>query len=75
MNKDAMELNLDDDTWDAVCRARLLYKRGINKSEWWHALRTYCGYNGSDYRRKAQIERKVDAWLAAHPSWSGRYVD
>ncbi len=68
------QFSIDHDTWDALCMARVRYRRGIDRSEWYHALRTHCGYTGGNHSMKGRMEKAVDAWLAAHPSWTGKYL-
>jgi len=68
------KLDFDDDTWDEICLARLRYNAGVNKRAWWRVLRTYCGYTGGNYAMMHSVSTAVDTWLAAHPSWKGKYL-
>lgn len=69
------EFNFDDDTWDAICLARLRYVTTPNKRDWYHALRLYCGYTGGNYAMMHTVGSAADAWLQAHPTWVQRRHD
>lgn len=65
-----LTLTQDDFTpeqWDALCYARKYKVQG----DWWRLLRALTSYRSPSSRIPKHMERLVDAWLAAHPSWTG----
>lgn len=66
--------DFDEDIWDAICAARVMYLIGVNKRAWYTVLREYCGYKGNGVWIKRRMATITDEWLAAHPSWVNLYT-
>lgn len=63
-----MRENLTPLHWDRLCIAKMNYASGADRGTWWRELRR-IGYRPGSHM-KAQLEREIDQWLTAHPSWT-----
>lgn len=57
--------------WDALCYARRCRLKGSNNTMWYRVLRDLCGWTFGRTALRAHMEKIIDTWLQAHPSWCG----
>lgn len=65
--------DFDEDVWDVLCAARILYVRKVDMGTWYRALREFCGYRGNGVWVKRRMALITDEWLRTHPSWAATY--